>query len=69
MRGYRKTHGERVRKTAFKAGVDELRKQLIRGFRLIGNGELSGWTAVEIVRNTKIDVPRGTSDESNVTDA
>lgn len=60
MRDYRKESRERERKKAFVAGFQALRVNLMGQFKRIGKGEMNGFTAFEIVRNTEPDVPRGT---------
>jgi hypothetical protein len=61
MRGFRKTAKQRERTKAFLAGFKALKDDLAIAFRRIGEGQLSGYTALEIVKNSKPDVPRETS--------
>jgi hypothetical protein len=61
MRAYRKLAKDRERRKAFLQGFQALRDDLLATFRRIGEAELSGYTAVEIIKNSKADVPRETS--------
>jgi hypothetical protein len=60
MRGFRKTARQRDRTKAFHAGFKALKEDLTVAFRRIGEGQLSGYTALEIVKNSKPDVSRET---------
>jgi hypothetical protein len=57
MRDYRATlkrargHADR---RLFQAGIEALRKQAIETFRRIGSGELTGYTAMDIMRDLKL---------------
>lgn len=60
----RTNRGKRQRKKleqAFLAGFGSLKADLLDAFRRIGSGEMNGYTAVEIVKNSKPDVPRDTT--------
>jgi hypothetical protein len=61
MRDYRKTTKYRNHYKAYLQGFQALRDDLIATFRRIGEAEMSGYTAVEIIKNSKADVPRETS--------
>jgi hypothetical protein len=61
MRGYRRTAKAREQRKAFLQGFHALRDDLLAMFRRIGEGEMSGYTAVEIVKTSTADVPRETS--------
>lgn len=61
MREYRKTAKARERQRAFLRGFNALKDDLITAFRRIGEGEMSGFTALEIVKNSKPIVARETS--------
>lgn len=57
MRNYRLTltlKRARADKRLFQAGVDAIRKLAFETFRGIGNGEMTGYTAMEIMRNLKL---------------
>jgi hypothetical protein len=56
----RKTRGMQE-KRLFQQGVEALRKTAIEVFRGIGLGEMNGYTAAEVVKDLKLDVPRGTA--------
>jgi hypothetical protein len=60
FRTYRKTAAARNERKAFIAGWTALQTELVETFQVIGRGEMSGFTALEIVRNTSPKVPRGT---------
>ncbi len=57
MRAYRATikrargHADR---RLFIAGIEALRKQAMDAFRRVGNGEMTGYTAMEIMRELKL---------------
>ncbi len=57
MRDYRatikraRTHADR---RLFMAGIEALRKQAMDAFRRVGNGEMTGYTAMEIMRELKL---------------
>ena len=55
----RKTRGMQE-KRLFQQGVEALRKTAIEVFRGIGLREMNGYTAAEVVKDLKLDVPRGT---------
>ena len=61
MRGYRKTSKQQAHMKAFRQGFHALRDDLIATFKRIGEGEMSGWTALQIVKNSKPIVARETS--------
>jgi hypothetical protein len=61
MRQYRKDSKERERQKAFLSGFQALKSELTTAFLRIGKGELTGYTALEIVRNTEATVSRETS--------
>lgn len=44
---------------AYLAGFAGLKAQLTQTFARIGRGEMTGYTALEVVRNSKPDVSRG----------
>ncbi len=60
MRQHRVTSKANTFRKAFLAGVKETKLHLMETFIRIGRGELSGYTAHEIVKNANINVPRGT---------
>jgi len=57
MRDYRailkRTRGNGERQT-FKRGAEELRRIAVETFRRIGSGELTGYTAMDIMRDLKL---------------
>jgi hypothetical protein len=59
MRGWRSTSGQKKSERAFNRGFETLRQDLLQHFQRIGHGEMNGYTAAEIVKNSKI-VSRGT---------
>lgn len=61
MKGFRKTAKQRAYTKAFLLGFNTLKDDLTATFRRIGEGEMSGFTALEIVKNSKPIVARGTS--------
>lgn len=61
MRKYRKDARAKDLQKAYRAGFQALKTELTAMFMRIGKGELTGYTALEIVRNSSPDVPRGTS--------
>jgi hypothetical protein len=60
MRGWRRTAGQKKLAKAYRRGFEALRQDLLGAFRRIGKGEMNGYTALEIVKNAKIDVRRET---------
>jgi hypothetical protein len=61
MRWYRKTAQRRVLEKAYRRGLEALRADLLQHFQRIGKGEMTGYTAAEIVKNSAAIVARGTS--------
>lgn len=59
MRGYRVTAQRKKLEKAFKRGFEALQLDLVKQFQRIGKGEMNGYTAAEIVKNSQI-VARGT---------
>jgi len=51
---------ERELKTAFCRGFEALKADLTTVFLRIGRAEMNGYSAAEIVKNAKPEVPRGT---------
>jgi len=64
MRGFRVKRERSKLRTAFLAGFEALRAELISAFTKIGKGEMNGYTAREIVKNSVADVPRDTPRET-----
>ena len=60
MRGYRLTSKQRAHIKSFLQGYNALRDDLTATFKRIGEGEMTGYTALEIVKNSKPIVARGT---------
>ena len=56
----RRERKESEAKRLFQQGVEALRKTAFDAFRGIGLGEMNGYTAAEVVKDLKLDVPRGT---------
>jgi hypothetical protein len=61
MRTWRSLSKRKQQSKAFTAGFEALRSDLLEVFRRIGNAELNGYTALEIVKNSKPIVARETS--------
>ncbi len=61
MRSYMPNRRKNIEQRAFSQGAESLRETLKEIFRSIGKADLSGYTAVEIVNNCAVKVPRGTS--------
>ena len=59
-RGFRKTNLARKLDKAYLAGFQALKTDLMEVFIRIGRGELSGYTAHEMVKNSRANVPRDT---------
>jgi hypothetical protein len=59
MRDYRVTSTRKKLDRVYKCGFEALRFDLMKTFQRIGKGEMNGYTAAEIVKNTTM-VPRGT---------
>lgn len=61
---YMRDHRQRMkivaRNRAFMAGFSALKADLMEVFVRIGRGELNGYAAHEIVKNSKVNVPRET---------
>lgn len=60
MRDFRKRSQRKKLERAFLAGYNALRNELEVLFRKIGKGEMNGYTACEVVKNAKPEVPRET---------
>lgn len=61
FREHRKERAAREKRKAFLAGFQAAQDDLLKVFQRIGEAEMSGVTAYEIVRTAKPDVPRATS--------
>jgi hypothetical protein len=59
MRSWRKTAERKKLEKAYNRGFEALRADLMKSFQRIGKGEMNGYTAAEIVKNSQI-VARGT---------
>jgi hypothetical protein len=60
FRQHRKDRAERERRKSFLAGFQAAQDDLVKVFKRIGEGEMSGVTACEIVRTARPNVPRET---------
>jgi hypothetical protein len=65
MRSWRALSKKNQQNKAFNAGIEALRADLSETFRKIGSAEMNGYTALEIVKNSKSLVARGTSRETS----
>jgi hypothetical protein len=61
FRQNRKERIDRERRKSFLAGFQAAQDDLLKVFKRIGESEMNGLTACEIVRTAKPDVPRETS--------
>jgi hypothetical protein len=57
---HRKAREARQLEQHYTRGFEALRQDLMAVFQRIGKAELNGYTALEIVKNAKLDVPRAT---------
>jgi hypothetical protein len=60
MKQYRKRRDQKIRAKAFLDGFRALQADLMETFQRMGKGETSGFTALEIVKNSQPEVPRET---------
>lgn len=60
FRKHRKDRINRERRKSFLAGFQALQEDLLKVFKRIGESEMNGLTACEIVRTAKPDVSRET---------
>ena len=60
MRDFRKSNLERKLSKAYLVGFEALKADLMEAFIRIGRGELNGYTAHEIVKNSRPKVSRAT---------
>lgn len=63
MRSYMPNRRKTIEQRAYYQGAESLRDSLKEIFKSIGKADLSGYTAVEIVNNCAVRVPRGTSEK------
>ena len=60
MRDFRKRILARKLEKAYLAGFQALKTDLMEAFIRIGRGEMNGYTAHELVKNSRLNVPRST---------
>lgn len=60
MKAYRKRRDRKLVDQAYVKGFRKLQAELMSTFLRIGKGEMNGYTAHEIVKNSVPDVPRET---------
>ena len=60
QKSFRKASLQRKLDKAYLAGFQALKADLMEAFIRIGRGEMNGYTAHELVKNSRLNVPRAT---------